>query len=153
MLSEQLSVCSEQAISLWHQFLLRFDQDASAGNVHFALGLLYAQTQDIPKAIAEFKLVANRFTHSALVPFALLNSSRLKTNIKDYSGAREDLLQLVEQYPDAAVADEAVFYLADATMKASLFSEARPLYEKLYNLNLSPQSQARRFFRAGLLSV
>jgi tetratricopeptide (TPR) repeat protein len=149
VLSEQLSVCSEQAVSLWHQFLLRFDQDASAGNVHFAIGLLYAQMQDIPKAISEFKLVANRFTHSAIVPFALLNSSRLKTNIKDYSGAREDLLQLVEQYPDAAVGDEAVFYLADATFAASLFGEARPLYEKLYNLNLSLRSQAAASFGLG----
>jgi tetratricopeptide (TPR) repeat protein len=149
VLSEQLSVCSEQAIGLWQQFLLRFDQDASAGNVHFAIGLLYAQMQDIPKAISEFKLVTNRFTHSAIVPFALLNSSRLKTNIKDYSGAREDLLQLVEQYPDAAVADEAVFYLADTTFAASLFGEARPLYEKLYNLNLSPQSQAAASFKLG----
>jgi tetratricopeptide (TPR) repeat protein len=150
LLSEQLSRCSEQAINLWHQFLIRFDQDESVVNAHFALALLYAQTADIPKAIAEFKLVANRFSRSALVPFALLNSSRLKTNIKDYSGAREDLLQLVEQYPDADVADEAVSYLADATMKASLFSEARPLYKKLYDLNLSPQSQVSASFSLGV---
>jgi tetratricopeptide (TPR) repeat protein len=148
-LSEQLSVCSEQAVNLWHQFLFRFDQDSAAGNVHFALGLLFAQANDTPKAVTEFKLVSNRFTHSPLVPFALLYSSRLKTNIKDYRGAREDLMQLVEQYPDASVADQAVSYLADAAMKESLYSEARPLYEKLYNLNLSPQSQASACFGIG----
>jgi tetratricopeptide (TPR) repeat protein len=149
-LSEQVSLCGDEAKNLWHQYLIRFDQDELVVNVHFALALIYARTGDTPKAIAEFKLVANRFAHSGLVPFALFNSSRLRTNIRDYKGAREDLLQLVEQYPDAEVADEAVFYLADATMKASLFSEARPLYTKLYDLNLSPQSRVSAAFSLGV---
>ena len=152
LLSEQLLLYSEQAISLWQQYLARFDQDALAVNVHFALGLLYARSNETAKAIAEFRMVANRFSRSALLPYAMFNSSMLRTNIKDYRGARDDLLGLVEQHPQSEIADEAIFYLADATMKASLFNEARPLYKKLYDLNLSPQSQLLAAFSLGCCS-
>ena len=87
------------------------------------------------------KLVANRFSDSPLAPFALLNSSKLKAGLRDYFGAQQDLKQLVEQYPDSEVADQACLYLADATMKAQLYDEAARLYRKVYNLDSSLESQ------------
>jgi len=147
--SEHTSLLAEQAISLWQRFLLRFGDDERIANVHFALGLLKSQKGKFIEALAEYKLVTNRFSMSALAPYALLNSSRIKTNLKDYLSARKDLLQLVEQYPDAAIADKACLYLADATMKAGFTDEAFRDYKKVYNLGFSKESRAAAALGAG----
>jgi len=148
-LSEHISLLSEEAISLWQQLLLKYHNDQCLPNAHFALGLLYAQKGNITEAIAEYKLVANRFSKTSLAPFALLYSSRQKTNIRNYSDARQDLLQLVELYPDTEISEQASLYLADATMEAELYDEAQRLYRKVYNLGLSLDSQTAAAFGAG----
>jgi len=140
-LSEHVSLLSREAISLWQRFLLTFHGNERSPNAHFALALLQAQSGRVTESIAEYKLVANRFSQTSLAPFALLHSSRLKTNLRDYFGAREDLMQLTELYPDADIADQACLYLADATMKAGLKTEAGRLYRKVYNLDFSLESQ------------
>ncbi|MHC4570543.1 MAG: tetratricopeptide repeat protein [Planctomycetota bacterium] len=141
LLAEHISLLSQEAISIWQRFLLTFHDDERIPNAHFALGLLQAQKGLLTDAIAEYKLVANRFVQTSLAPFALLHSSQLKTNLHDYFGARQDLKQLVEQYPDADITSRACLYLADATMKAQLYDEAARLYRKVYNLDSSLESQ------------
>jgi tetratricopeptide (TPR) repeat protein len=79
---------------------------------------------------------------SSLEPYAWLHSSRLKTTLNDYAGARDDLKMLVEQYPDSEVADRARLYLADALIKGGLHDEASQLYSKVYYLDTRPQSRA-----------
>jgi len=148
-LSEHISLLSSEAISLWRRILLAFHGDERIPNAHFALGLLYAQKGQFSESIAEYKLVANRFSRTSLASFALLHSSRLKTDLRDYLGARGDLKQLTEQHPDAEVADQACLYLADATMKAGLLNEAARLYRKVYNLALSLESQTAAALGAG----
>jgi tetratricopeptide (TPR) repeat protein len=83
---------------------------------------------------------------------ALLNSSKLKNSLLDYSGARQDLKQLVEQYPDTEIAGKAYLCLADATAKAGLVAEAIRLYGKVYNLSLSAESEIAAAFGAGKCS-
>jgi tetratricopeptide (TPR) repeat protein len=151
-LSEHISLLSRQAISLWQRFLLTFHDDERIPNAHFALGLLHAQKGQLIDAIAEYKLVANRFSQTSLAPFALLHSSKLKTNLHDYLGAREDLNQLMEQYPDAEIAGQACLYLADVTRKARLYDEAERLYRKIYNLDSSLESQTASAFGAAICS-
>lgn len=140
-LPEHIALLSQEAVSLWQKFLLTFHSDKRIANAHFALGLLHAQRGNVTDAIAEYKLLANRFSKTPLAPFALLHSSKLKTGLRDYTGAREDLNQLVEQYPDTDIANQARLYLADATMKAQLYEEAAKLYSRVYNLGLSLESQ------------
>jgi tetratricopeptide (TPR) repeat protein len=140
-LSDHVDLLSQQAISLWRQFLLTFYEDKRIPNAHFALGLLESQKGRLAESIAEYKLVANRFSRSALAPYALLHSSKLKANLNDYYGASEDLKQLVEQYPDTEIASQSYLHLADATMKAQLYDEAGRLYRKIYNLDLSLEAQ------------
>jgi tetratricopeptide (TPR) repeat protein len=140
-LSEHISLLTQDTISVWQRFLLAFHSDERIPNAHFALGLLQAQKSQVTDAIAEYKLVANRFSQTPLAPSALLRSSKLKTNIRDYPGAREDLKQLVEQYPDTEFSDQACLYLADVTMKAQLYDEALRLYRKVYHLGFSLESQ------------
>ena len=150
LLSKQVSLLSDEAMALWQKFLLRFHNDEHIPNVHFAMAMLRAQRGDLAGSIAEYKLLANRFSQSPLAPFALLNSSKLKTNMRDYVGARQDLMQLVAQYPDATIAEQACLELADVTMKVGLNVEAERLYRKVYNLGFSLESQAAAALGVGV---
>ena len=148
-LSEQVSLLNAEAVSLWQNFLVTFQDDRRTANVHFALGLLHAQARQAGESIAEYKLVANRFPRASLAPFALLNSSRQKNSLRDYSGAQNDLQQLVEEYPDAEIAGQAYLYLAENVTRQGLGAEAAKIYCKIYNFNLSPESQIDAAFAAG----
>jgi tetratricopeptide (TPR) repeat protein len=140
-LRQHISFLSRQAISLWQKFVLTFYSDERLGNAHFLMGLLHAESGLPIEAIAEYKLVANRFSQTSLAPFALLHSSKLKAALRDYPGAREDLKQLVEQYPDVEIYGQAYLRLADATMEAGLNAEAAKLYQRVYNFGLSAESK------------
>jgi len=164
-LSEHTALLAQEAVSLWQIFLLTSGDDpdvhrgiADEGSLdpvqgsalaHFALGLLQAQRSCLTEAIAEYKLVANRYPRTSFAPYALLASSKLKTNLHDYFGAREDLKQLTEQFSDTELSDKACLYLANATMKAGLLSEAAKLYSKVYNLGFSLESQRDSAIGAG----
>lgn len=145
-LSEHIDLLSAEATSLWQNLLLTFQLDQRVANAHFALGLLQALRGRTADAIAEYKFVANRFSQTTLAPFALLHSSRLKTNLRDYPGARNDLKQLVGQYPDSELTVQACLYLADATMKVQRYYEAELLYRKVYNLNMSLDTRTAAAF-------
>ncbi|MHC4171511.1 MAG: tetratricopeptide repeat protein [Planctomycetota bacterium] len=151
-LSEHISLLIRETISLWQEFLLTYHSDQRLPNAHFALGLLHNQEDRVSESIAEYKLVANRFSQTSLAPFALLNSSKLKANLRDYPGARRDLTQLVEQYPDTEFYGQACLNLADATMKAGLLHEAGRLYRKVYYLGLSLELRAASALGAGRCS-
>ena len=140
-LSQQIVFLSQQAISLWQKFVLTFYSDERLGNAHFVMGLLQSQIGLPMEAIAEYKLVANRFSQMSLAPFALLHSSKLKANLRDYHGARGDLKQLIEQYPDTEIYGQAYLSFADATMEAGLHEGAAQLYQRVYNFELSLESK------------
>ena len=141
-LRQHITFLSQQAISLWQTFMQTFGSDQRLGNAHLVTGLLESQIELPIEAIAEYKLVANRFSQMSLAPFALLHSSKLKASLRDYPGAREDLKQLVEQYPDVEIYGQAYLRLADATMEAGLNAEAAQLYQRVYNFGLSAESKA-----------
>ena len=140
-LRQHLSFLSRQAVSLWQKFVLTFYSDQRLANAHFLMGLLQSQIEMPIEAIAEYKLVANRFSQMPIAPFALLHSSKLKASLRDYPGAREDLKQLVEQYPDVEIYGQAYLRLADATMEAGLNAEAARIYQRVYNFGLSLESK------------
>jgi len=140
-LKQHISFLSRQAVSLWQKFVLTFYSDQRLGNAHFLMGLLQSQIEMPIEAVAEYKLVANRFSQMSLAPFALLHSSKLKASLRDYPGAREDLKQLIEQYPDVEIYGQAYLRLADATMEAGLNDEAARLYQRVYNFGLSAKSK------------
>jgi tetratricopeptide (TPR) repeat protein len=129
--------------------LLKFPDDKRLANSHFALGLLYASKNQPTESTAEYKLVANQFIKSPLAPYALLNSSKVKNNLRDYAGGYNDLKQLVEQFPDTQVANEAYLYYADTAAKANLTDEALKLYSKVYYLGLSEESKFAAALGAG----
>ena len=148
-LNEHIKLLSQQAISLWQKFMLTFHADPRVGNVHFAMGLLQTLADQKNDAIAEYKLVANRFSQMSLAPYALLKSSTLKTEIRDYQGARDDFKLLIEQYPDTQIYRDAYLRLADATKQAGLYAEAAQLFGRAYNFELSEDSKTEAALGAG----
>ncbi len=151
-LSEHINLLIQETISLWRDFILTFPEDRRVPNAHFAVGLLHAQEDQPGSAIAQYKSVANQFSQTSLAPYALLNSSKLKAQLHDYSGARGDLIQLVEQYPDTEFYGQACFNLADVTRNAGFLEEAERLYRKVFNLGLSSKLQIASALGAGRCS-
>jgi len=134
-LEEHISLLNQEAISLWKSFLLTYYSDKRIPNVHFALGKLLTVQNNLPNAIAEFKITTSRFANTNFAPMALLHSSLLKSQILDYAGAGQDLKQLIEQYPDASITDQACLYLAETNFKTQNYAEASKKYQKVYYLS------------------
>ena len=147
-LNEHIDLLGKHAISLWQQFMLTFHSDERLGNVHFAMGLLQSQIEQKDNAIAEYKLVANRFSQISIAPYALFKSSELKANLRNYQGAREDLKQLIEQYPDTEIYGHVYLLYAEVTKKAGLDAEAAQLFCRLYNYGLSSKIKIASAFGA-----
>ncbi len=148
-LSEHTRLLNEHAIWLWRKLLLMYSDDQRIPNVHFALGVLQSQKGRVAEAIAEYKLVANRYSQTSLAPFALLRSSRIKTDLRDYTGASGDLKELIEQYPDNEIVGQAHLDLAETTMKAGSYDQACSLYRKAYTLGSSAESRTIAALGAG----
>jgi tetratricopeptide (TPR) repeat protein len=143
-----LSLIGQQAISLWQTFILTFYEDKRLGNAHFVTGLLQSRMGQPTQALAEYKLVANRFSQTTLAAYALLRSGNLKSALRDYQGARGDLKQLIEQYPETEIYEQAYWHLADATMKAGLNAEAARLYQVVHDSGFSPELKTLAALRA-----
>jgi len=148
-LTDHATLVTNQTVSLWQRFLFTAVNEQRIANAHFALGLLHVARGQLDDAIAEYKLVANRFGQDPLAPYALLRSGMIKAGLRDYAGAKTDFKQLVQLYPDSEVADQACLHLADTTLKAGSYSEAATLYRKVYDLGLSIDSQMTSAFGAG----
>jgi len=151
-LSEHIQLLTRDAVSLWRDIVITFHDDKRIPNAHFALGLLHTQEGQSASAIAEYKLVANQFSKTSLAPYALQHSSKIKAELHDYPGAREDLTQLVELYPQTEFYGKACLNLADATKNAGFFKEAIRLYRKVHNLGLSSQLQTASALGVGKCS-
>ena len=142
---------TQRTISLWRSFIGTADEaSVYLPKAHFAQALLYEQTDQAAAALQEFFQVSNRFRRSDLAPYALLNSSRLKTNMEDFDGAKQDLTELYNQYPDVEFAGNALIDLADATLQAGQPDEAGRRYRQIYLREMSPKSVMEAAFGAGL---
>jgi len=151
-LSEHIHLLTQDAVSHWRNIVITYNDDKRVPNAHFALGLLHTQEGQPASAIAEYKLVANQFSQTSWAPYALLSSSKLKAELHDYPGAREDLTQLVEQYHETEFYGQACLNLADVTKNAGFFDEALRLYRKVHNLGLSSKLQTASAIGAGRCS-
>jgi tetratricopeptide (TPR) repeat protein len=146
---EHKSVLLAESIAIWQRFLLRYRGEHRAANAHYALGVLYAQQGQLTTALSEFKLVSSRYPHHPLAPYALAYSSRVRTQLGDFEGARADLNELVMQYPENRAADEAWLFLAEASEKKGLYASAQQLFEKVYRINFTPSIRCRAAYGLG----
>ena len=148
-LAEQKQLLTAEAVSAWRRFLLRYRGDHRTPNAHYAIALLHDYAGETATALGEYRLVASGYAHNPLAPFALLNASKIKTNIRDYTGAREDLNQILIQYPECKLVDQASLYLAEATMAGGLYDEAVKMFHRVYNFDLNTESQCEAAYGLG----
>ncbi len=140
-LREHKRILIKEAISVWRRFPLRYRGDHRTANAHYAMGLLFEKGGEYVAALGSYKLLASNYSNNPLAPYALLNSSTLKTDMKNYTGAKNDLTELLTQYPDTVLADQATLHLATATMRIGNYKDAMRLFKKVYNINLNNLAQ------------
>ncbi|MHC4715788.1 MAG: tetratricopeptide repeat protein, partial [Planctomycetota bacterium] len=147
---EQRSLIRVEAISAWRRFYLRAPADPRSAQGHFASALLGECGGDDLSALREYRLIARRYPRDTEVaPWALLRGARLRIELQDHRGARADLKDLLDMYPDFPAIEEAHVSLGHATMRAGRLDEALDLFQKLYYFDLSTRSQARACLGAG----
>lgn len=146
---EHKSVLLAETVAVWQRFLLRYRGEHRAPNAHYALGVLYAMQEQPATALGEFKLVSSQYPHHPLAPYALAYSGRLRTRLGDFEGARTDLNDLVIQYPESRIADEAWLYLAEMSAEKGMCEESLRLFEKVYRMNFTPLVRCRAAYGLG----
>ncbi len=149
-LDKQKKLLTEETITVWQRFLLRYRGDHRSANAHFSLALMRELSEMHDVALGEYKIILSRYSTNSLAPFALLNSSKIKTNLMDYPAARKYLKQLVLEYPNAKIADDAYLYLAKANMSIELYDEAFSLFKKVYYVNLTDAAKSDAAYGAAL---
>jgi tetratricopeptide (TPR) repeat protein len=127
----------QESISIWQRFLLRYRDDPRVANVHYTLGRMHTLAGQPAAAMGEFKLLQGPFAQNPLAPYAYLEASKIKVEIKDYEGARLDLNTMLLEYPDCPIMDEATLYLARATLESGKNELARDLFRKAFQMSLS----------------
>ena len=143
------SVLIQESIATWQRFALRYRGDHRAPNAHYALGSLHTMAQEPTLALGEYRLLSARHPDNPLAAYALLGSSRIKTNLRDYAGAKSDLNDLLSQYPNSKIADQAMLYLAEATMENGSYAEAAKMFRRLYHLDISREARRKSAFGLG----
>jgi tetratricopeptide (TPR) repeat protein len=139
--AEQRDLQGREAISTWRRFFMRYPEDSRAAEAHFAVATLYGQTGDALNGMAEYRLVAQKYPQESLAALARLHCARLQISLRDYAGARDELLDLLNRYPNCPAIDEVYLRLAHATMETGNLDEAAATFRKLYYLDLSEASR------------
>ena len=148
-LADQRELILREADSAWRRFFLRAPNDRRLARGRFAVANLSEAAGNLLGAIQEYQLVAHRFGADPVAPEAMLRSARARTAIRDYAGARKDLLVLLDRHPGFQASDEAYLCLGQARMNSGLHDKATKVFSKLYHLNLTPVSRREASFGAG----
>ncbi|MFP3936899.1 MAG: tetratricopeptide repeat protein [Phycisphaerae bacterium] len=155
-LSNKRELLKAEAVSMWRRFFLRASDDRRLPVGHFALGRLYELAGETSDAMREYRLTAGRFPRHELAPRALLRKARMQISLRDYAGARADLMDLLDMYPDYPAVDSVYLYLGRSALNTGLWDEAIRTFRKLYYLELTKASRleacrgvARSYFEKG----
>ena len=148
-LNQQRGLLVSEAMVIWRRLFLRAPHDERIADGHFALALLQECSGDVIGAIAEYGATARNFRNARVAPRALLQSAKLRIELRDYSGARKDLLGLLDTYPDSSKSAEAYASLGEATMKAGNPAEAFRVFKKLFFLGQSAELKLSACLGAG----
>jgi tetratricopeptide (TPR) repeat protein len=145
-----------EAAAAWQRASIAYRHDKRCPDARFALGILYRCSDHGPTAITEFRQVVEHFPQSLLAPYALLNSAKARLEIKDFTGAEQDLKDLTIQYPDTQISDTGTVLLASTAMQTGRYDQAQMIYRKVCNLEVSQECKlaatlgaAKSFYAVG----
>jgi len=139
----------KESTSLWRRLFLRESDPERLVYGHFALGMLYEHAGDSAGALAEYRLLTQRHSKSPLAAHASLRCATVRIDLRDYTGAREGLLALLDQHPNFPACDMVYLRLGQAAMKAGLLDEAVMTFKRLYYYELSQPSKMGAALGAG----
>jgi tetratricopeptide (TPR) repeat protein len=148
-LNEQRDLIVREAVSVWRRLFLKAPQDGRLAQGYFALGLIHEISGQTIEAINDYHLTVRQYARTNVAPISLLRASKLLSDLRDYSGARSNLNQLLDSYPDSDLSGQAYLVLGEATLKAGLYEEAFQVFKKLYFLEINGPSRAMASFGAG----
>jgi tetratricopeptide (TPR) repeat protein len=143
------SLLAKEAESMWRRRLLDSRAAARHAWAHYALGLLHEHGGETASAMAEFNLLTRQHASSPLAPRAQLRSAGIRIGLRDYAGAREQLLDLLNRHPNFPESDLVYLRLGQAALKTGLYEKATATFRKLYYWELSRPSQIGAAFGAG----
>ncbi len=138
-----------EAVSSWRRVLLRVPDERRQAYGHFALGLLYEHQNDHASAITEYRLVTEQYPRSPLAPQARLRGAIVRIDFRDFTGAREELVDLLNRHPHFPASDQVYLRLGQATMETGHLDEAITTFKKLFYLELSEESRTGACLGAG----
>ena len=135
------ALLGKEGISLWRRFFLRAPEDSRVATGQYALGRLYESIGESLDALRTYQVISRRHWRSPVGAKALLRSAQLRIQLRDYAGARADLLELLDKHPESDLFGEVYLKLGEATRKAGMLDEATRIFERLYTFdNISPET-------------
>jgi tetratricopeptide (TPR) repeat protein len=148
-LNQQRDLLVSEAAFVWRRLFLRAPADRRIAEGHFSIALLQACSGDIVGAIEGYRSMAHNFSNARLAPAALLEGAKLRIELRDYTGARKELLTLLDTYPGDADSASAYACLGQATMHEGKPDEAFAVFRKLFFMSESTHSKMLACFGAG----
>jgi tetratricopeptide (TPR) repeat protein len=159
--SQQGDLLRREAASAWRRFALRFPDDRRVAEGQFALAALEEWAGETVAAMRQYQLIGRRYQKAlSLAPRALMRSATLRIQLRDYAGARTDLMDLLDTYPGFSATDEVYLQLArvnmssaerdrSAAQRGAKLDEAIRIFRKVYYLNTGKDSRRDACLGAG----
>lgn len=148
-LSFHKNILITQAISVWRRYLVRYREHKRMANVHFAMAKLYELSGNLPTALAEYKLIFNRFPHHDTASYAIYESSKIKAKLGDFAGVKNDLNELITLHPDSKILDLATLSLAQTSYISENYNEAAMLFSKAFSFDTNRETKSKAAIGAG----
>ena len=150
VMSKQRDLLAREAESVWRAFFLRGQNDPRVVVGRFALAGLSELAGDPAGAMQGYQVISRRHRNSAVAPEALVRCARIRMEkLRDYRGARTDLYDLMNLWPEYDRSAEVNVLLGRVAMKAGLLEEAIKTFKRLYHMNLSAESRQEACLGAG----
>lgn len=146
---DQETILSEGAMSIWQLFGLRHPNDHRLPEARFAMAAMREWSEQTVNAAQEYEMLASRFERARVAPEATLRAARLKIRMHDYIGARKNLLDVLDLYPDYPGSDEVYLSLGKVYEASGDLDEAASTYENLYHRNITRDSRRQAALGAG----
>jgi len=141
-------MCRE-AFSAWRRLLLRSPAPEKAAPGHLLLAKLYEAMGQTASALSEYRYISQAYPHEDTSAEALLRCGRLRMGLKDYGGARGELVAMLDRFPDHPEAAAVYLSLAECEFQIGKTARATQLYMRLYDLGASIASRQAASLGAG----
>lgn len=129
----------DDAEARFRQLLTDFPNSERSDDATFQIGQLNYENGNFEKAIAAFDNLIANYPDSRYVPFAILNASVSRNNLKQYSEATNGYKRIIEDYPRHSTANSALLGL-QSVAGAGEFDQFDLYVEKYKKAN--PESTA-----------